>query len=67
MSRWLAIGSGAISGIASFILGAIPTGEGNLEVQGISRQDQLLDEASIVEALFVNSSGREFPAADFER
>jgi hypothetical protein len=33
----------------------------------IAVEDQLLDEASILEALFVNSSGREFPAADFER
>jgi hypothetical protein len=33
----------------------------------IAVEDQLLDEASIVEALFVNSIGREFSAADFDR
>ena len=33
----------------------------------IAVEDQLLDEASIVEVLFVNSIGREFSAADFER
>ena len=33
----------------------------------ITVEDQLLDEASIVEVLFVNSIGREFSAADFER
>jgi len=33
----------------------------------IAVEDQLLDEAPIMKALFVNSSGREFSAADFER
>jgi hypothetical protein len=33
----------------------------------ITVEDQLLDEASILEVFFVNSSGREFFAADFER